>query len=364
MSELLPQIPLGIEVAPISLALPGRAGLARPVVGDGVDIDDPARIDPLVAEVERDLAELAPEASSYASKFELGPGSSGKVQARITGPDARVLRELGDRVVAILDADPDAKAVRTDWRQRTKVVSPVLAENEAAANGIGREGVAEAIRQGFEGVPVGVFRDRDPTLPSVVRADEAERNDVASMRNVPLALIAVTAGLLLTGQPFGFMALLGFLSLMGMLIKSAIVLIDEIDAQRAAGKPAPDAVVDAGASRLRPVAMAAATTALGMLPLLGDAFFASMAVTIIFGLMVGTVLTRRRPSRRQPQRGASDEEGRHLLVAADRRPRRLAATTRARRRHPEEPPLGHRAPYDDASRLHHDPRRLRVRDRS
>ena len=108
---------------------------------------------------------------------------------------------------------------------------------------------------------------------------------------VPLAIIGVTVGLLATGQPFGFMALLGFMSLTGMLIKNAIVLIDEINAQIAEGKPPYDAVVDAGLSRMRPVSMAALTTVLGMIPLLADAFFVAMAVTIMFGLTFATILT-------------------------------------------------------------------------
>jgi len=108
---------------------------------------------------------------------------------------------------------------------------------------------------------------------------------------VPLALIGVTAGLLLTAQPFGFMALLGFLSLMGMLIKNAVVLIDEIRLQRGECPDLLSAIVNSGVNRLRPVAMAASTTALGMLPLLLDAFFVAMAVTIIFGLMFATLLT-------------------------------------------------------------------------
>jgi len=108
---------------------------------------------------------------------------------------------------------------------------------------------------------------------------------------VPLALIGVSFGLLVTGQPFGFMALLGFLSLVGMLIKNAIVLIDEINLQVSTGKGPFDALVDSGLSRLRPVSMAALTTVLGMIPLVPDAFFASMAVTIMFGLTFATVLT-------------------------------------------------------------------------
>ncbi|MDJ0853257.1 MAG: efflux RND transporter permease subunit, partial [Myxococcota bacterium] len=94
-----------------------------------------------------------------------------------------------------------------------------------------------------------------------------------------------------TNQPFGFMATLGFLSLSGMLIKNAIVLIDEIELQKREGQADYEAIVVAGVSRLRPVSMAALTTALGMIPLLVDAFFVSMAVTIIFGLMIATVLT-------------------------------------------------------------------------
>jgi multidrug efflux pump subunit AcrB len=87
------------------------------------------------------------------------------------------------------------------------------------------------------------------------------------------------------------MALLGFLSLIGMMIKNAIVLIDEMDTQVASGKERFQAIVDSGLSRLRPVSMAALTTVLGMIPLLADAFFVAMAVTIMFGLAFATVLT-------------------------------------------------------------------------
>ena len=108
---------------------------------------------------------------------------------------------------------------------------------------------------------------------------------------VPLALIGVTVGLLMTGQPFGFMALLGFLSLSGMLIKNAIVLVDQIDLEIREGKTTYTAIIDSGVSRLRPVAMAALTTILGMIPLFFDAFYVAMAVTIVGGLAVATVLT-------------------------------------------------------------------------
>ena len=108
---------------------------------------------------------------------------------------------------------------------------------------------------------------------------------------VPLAIIGVTVGLLLFRQPFGFMALLGLMSLSGMLIKNAIVLIDEINMQLEQGTAPLKAVIDSGVSRLIPVSMAALTTILGMLPLVLDAFFVSMAVTLMFGLGFATVLT-------------------------------------------------------------------------
>ncbi|MDC0662739.1 efflux RND transporter permease subunit [Marinobacter sp. SS21] len=108
---------------------------------------------------------------------------------------------------------------------------------------------------------------------------------------VPLAIVGVTIGLLTFSQPFGFMALLGFMSLAGMLIKNAIVLVDQINVELAQGKAPVPAVVESGVSRLVPVAMAALTTILGMIPLLGDAFFVAMAVTIMFGLGFATILT-------------------------------------------------------------------------
>ena len=108
---------------------------------------------------------------------------------------------------------------------------------------------------------------------------------------IPFALIGITAGLLGTGTPFGFMALLGAMSLSGMMIKNAVVLLDQINLEQAAGKTPYHAVIDAAICRLRPVANAAATTIFGMAPLLQDTFWVSMAVTIMFGLAFGTVLT-------------------------------------------------------------------------
>jgi multidrug efflux pump subunit AcrB len=108
---------------------------------------------------------------------------------------------------------------------------------------------------------------------------------------VPLAIIGITAGLLGFNGAFDFMSLLGALSLIGLLIKNAIVLIDEIDQQIATGKSPYPAILDATVSRLRPVVLAAATTILGLIPLLRDVFFVNMSLTIMTGLGFATLLT-------------------------------------------------------------------------
>jgi multidrug efflux pump subunit AcrB len=108
---------------------------------------------------------------------------------------------------------------------------------------------------------------------------------------VPLAIIGITAGLLLADGAFDFMSILGALSLIGLLIKNAIVLIEEIDQQIAAGVDRFEAIVESAVSRARPVLLAAATTILGLIPLLGDVFFVNMAITIMAGLGFATLLT-------------------------------------------------------------------------
>ncbi len=371
---------------------------------------EPQHIESLLRDAETELHLRYPDALAYTSKFVLGPGSNGKVQVRFIGPDEAVLRDLANQAMAIYHADSDAKAIRTDWRQRVKLLRPIVAEEAANLSGIRRPDIASAVERGFRGEAVGIYREDDLILPVILRAPEPARSDVSSLNNmqiwspvanqmiplrqvvsgfetvyddeiimrtdrkrtvtvfcdptygsasdlfgrvrpkleevelpvgyhrewggeyedsgeaqgalfgrlptfvllmilmsialfnslkqplviwlcVPLAVIGVTIGLLTTGQPFGFMALLGFLSLSGMLIKNAIVLIDQINLEISTGKSDYEAIVRSGVSRLRPVAMAASTTVLGMIPLVFDAFFASLAVTVIFGLMVASILT-------------------------------------------------------------------------
>ena len=108
---------------------------------------------------------------------------------------------------------------------------------------------------------------------------------------LPLSLIGVAVGMLLTGFDFGFFPIAGWLGLLGMIIKNVIVLLDEINIQRRNGVAPYTAVVEATVSRTRPVLMAATTTILGMVPLLFDIAFGGMAATIIFGLTFATLLT-------------------------------------------------------------------------
>jgi len=375
-----------------------------------IDVDDYRQIDQMLPSFQQQLQESYPGALVQTRKFILGPGEPGKIQARFFGPDPDVLRSLASQAEAIFRAEPNLYGIKTDWRERVKVVRPIIAEEQANLAGITRADIATALLQGFEGVTFGLYRERDELLPIVARAPDVDRADVSNIQNiqifsptagrsiplrqvvsdfettfedeiivrmnrkraikvfadplvgeappmlarvrplveaidlpegytlewwgeyknsrkaqaslaatfpmfvllmvlitiglfnslkqtaviwlvVPLALIGVTLGLLITGQPFGFMALLGFMSLTGMLIKNAIVLIDEINTQRKAGLEDFKAILESAVSRLRPVGMAAATTILGMLPLVPDAFFVSMAVTIMFGLGVATLLT-------------------------------------------------------------------------
>jgi multidrug efflux pump subunit AcrB len=108
---------------------------------------------------------------------------------------------------------------------------------------------------------------------------------------IPFVAIGITFGLLVTQVPFGFIALLGAMSLSGMMIKNSVVLLDQVNINIKEGMDGYTAVVEAAVSRLRPVMNAAATTIFGIAPLLTDVFWVSMAVTIMFGLAFGTILT-------------------------------------------------------------------------
>jgi multidrug efflux pump subunit AcrB len=108
---------------------------------------------------------------------------------------------------------------------------------------------------------------------------------------VPLGLIGVVGALLLSGQPLGFVAILGVLALIGMIAKNSVILISQIEQERETGKPLQAAVVDASASRLRPIMLTALSTILGLIPIAPTVFWGPMAFAIMGGLLVASVLT-------------------------------------------------------------------------
>lgn len=377
-----------------------------------IQVDSFEAIEETIHQLAKILQEGYPQAFTKFQRFELGPGTKAKVEARLIGSDPSVLRSLSKDVITIFDAEPDAINVRQDWRERSKTLEPIYDEAEGRRLGISKTDLNRALAFNANGEQVGLLRYGSKMLPIVVRPPEYERADVSQMEDllvyspvkqtyvnigqivssieagwedpmikrrdrkrtlavladpvdgvtpatlhanirgkvealelphgyslqwggeyeaqqkanvavfafvplgvlimiiltvilftsarqtlvvwitVPLAIIGVTIGLLVTNSPFSFMALLAVLSLIGMQLKNGIVLVEEI--KRLREEEHDDwlvSITDAAISRLRPVTMAAITTILGMAPLLGDVFFQPMAVTIMFGLGFATLLT-------------------------------------------------------------------------
>ena len=107
----------------------------------------------------------------------------------------------------------------------------------------------------------------------------------------PLGLIGVVGALLLSGKPLGFVALLGILALIGIITKNAVILIGQIDQERAEGKSVREAAMAASTARFRPIMLTAVSTVLGMIPIAPTVFWGPMAFAIMGGLLVATVLT-------------------------------------------------------------------------
>src|SRR5215468_10806870 len=162
-----------------------------------VDVDDWRKIEPLIAEVQKHLDEQYPNANAVAKKFLLGPGEGGRIQARFQGPDPAELRKLGDQAKKILEDDGRAVCVRSDWRERVKVIRPDVLEFQARRNGITRVEVAQALQTSFEGRAVGFYREPSSAatgvftqesrlLPIVARPPEGERADVGMLNSLQI----------------------------------------------------------------------------------------------------------------------------------------------------------------------------------
>lgn len=375
-----------------------------------VELHNAKEMKPVKEKTQQFLAANFPQGEFKISSFSKGTSGDAKIQVRFVGNDPAVLRQLSEKVKAIFRASGNAMNIKDDWRQRVKVIRPVIDETKARNAGLSRTDINQALETAFDGTTVGLYREQELLLPIKARLFPSEVTGVSNLANIPvwssitgksipmgqmvtrletvgqdpivrrkdrlrtltvecdpikgeagplfdqmrplieaiplppgytlewggeyessgdaqaglmnmiplafllmvtivvilfnalrqpliiflclpLSIVGVTAGLLLLNQPFSFMALLGFLSLTGMLIKNAIVLLDQIDLEIREGKAPYLAILDSSVSRARPVAMAAMTTVLGMIPLYFDVLYAPMAVTIMFGLTFATVLT-------------------------------------------------------------------------
>jgi len=371
-------------------------------------------VDTVMQEIDSWSQENYPQALVRVRRYAVGAFDDWKIEARFSGPanaDPDILRSLAQQGMAILEANPMAREVRTNWRNRIRRIVPQYNQERGRWAGVTRENLASATKRAFDGVVVGQYREEDDLIPIVVRNVKDERSRAASgldlvqiipafsnntvplsqvtddivfewedpiiwrwdrrraitvqcspnvvttptlrssiveafenielppgytlewdgeynsakesqqalipgivpavvivlliivalfnayrppliiFLTIPFVVIGITVGLMITGVPFGFIALLGAMSLSGMMIKNAVVLLDEVNLNLADGMSPYQAVVEAAVSRLRPVVNAAATTVFGMAPLLQDVFWLSLAVTIMFGLAFGTILT-------------------------------------------------------------------------
>ena len=379
-----------------------------------VNVDTLPNVDVVIDKLEKWLSQHNPGHITRVRKYAVGAFDDWKFEARFSGPanaDPGVLRELAKQGMAILEASPYAKEVRTNWRQRSREIVVEYNQERARWTGISRKNVASATKRTFDGNNIGLYREGDELIPIVIRSVEDERQSAAidlsvvqvipdfSTESLPLSqviddtllkwndniiwrwdrrraisvqaspdnataptlmtdvkqkfeaiplppgytlewdgeydsakqssdalapglgpaviimliiivalsnayrpplimllvipfiMIGITPGLLMTGASFGFIALLGIMSLSGMMIKNSVVLLDQIKLNIAEGMSAYKATIEAAVQRLNPVVNAAATTVFGMIPLLGDVFWVAMAVTIMFGLAFGTLLT-------------------------------------------------------------------------
>ncbi len=202
--------------------------------------------------------------------------------------DGRLLRE--DRVLTIkAQGDPASGVLTDDLFQRLK---PKI-ENIALPDGYklkwdGEFGNSSDAQSSLATtIPLGLLA----MILVVVILFNRLRQPIIIWAVVPLGLIGVVFGLIISGNPLEFMGILGLLALSGLLIQNSLVLVDHTDNLIAEGMPPFDALVESASSRLRPVMMGAFTTVLGILPLYFDAFFKSMTVVLAFGLCFGTLVT-------------------------------------------------------------------------
>lgn len=353
-----------------------------------------------------------PNAITRTSLFKLSPAVDAAIEIGFIGPNVDTLVALTNQALEIMHRNPDLINIRNSWGNKIPIWKPIYSPERAQPLGVSRQGMAQSIQIGTNGMTLGEFRQGDQVLPILLKgnsvADSFRINDLRTLpvfgngpettsleqvvsefdfryrfsnvkdynrqlvmmaqcdprrgvnaiaafnqiwsqvqkeikipegytlkyfgeqesqvesnealaKNLPLTFflmfttllllfktyrkptvillmlplifIGIVLGLLLLGKSFDFFAILGLLGLIGMNIKNAIVLVDQIDIENQSGLDPRKAVIKATISRIVPVAMASGTTILGILPLLFDAMFGGMAATIMGGLLVASALT-------------------------------------------------------------------------
>jgi len=372
-------------------------------------------IDPFIANHSEWLQNEFPEGLVRIRKYNVGPGDSWKFELRILGSydtSLNELRHLGTDLLAKVRQSPLGTDWRLDMMNPIRQLKTVYDEKKARTVNISRENIANALKRSYDGLNVGLYREKNKLYPIQWRNTEEERRSMLShldtlpVRNdhavtsvplsqvsdntdfqweepyiirwdrqrqaaiqgspllsstfadlkksvakdiegyslpegfslfwdgeedssktaqqqllpgvipavivillclvatfndfrpivvilctLPFALIGITAGLLLFDVPFGFMALLGAMSLAGMMNKNIVVLLDACNENIAKGMHPYNAIVEAAVCRVRPVMLAAGTTVIGVIPLLQDVFWIGLAVAIMGGLAIGSLLT-------------------------------------------------------------------------
>ncbi|MFZ5580083.1 MAG: efflux RND transporter permease subunit [Pseudomonadota bacterium] len=344
-------------------------------------------------------------------RLENGPPVGYPVQFRVSGDDLWTLRGIAEQVAEAMRANPHLVNVHLDWNERSKAIRLKLDTAKAISLGVTRSSLSQLLQNTLEGTPIGEFRERDQTIPILLRGTERERDmlsrlaglnvPTASGATVPLSqlarieyvqeegivwhrnrtptitvrgdiygsiqaptvtaqvepalepiraalplgyrletggtveesakgndsigagfpvfiiavltllmiqlqsfqrvvmvvltapfgLIGVALFLLLFDRPFGFVAMLGAIALSGMIMRNSVILVDQIERNIREGLVPVQAVIEAAVRRFRPIMLTAMTAILAMIPLSESVFFGPMAVAIMGGLFVATVLT-------------------------------------------------------------------------
>lgn len=199
-----------------------------------------------------------------------------------------VRRVNGQRAIQVQCEPIDGYAPALVRKTMLREIAAIPLPDGYSAKWVGEHELqGDALRNIFSYLPISVML----ILLTLILLFNDFRKPLIVLSCIPMAFIGIVPGMILAGQPFTFMAIIGSFGLMGMIVKNAIVLIDEAETLIASGAEKYHALINATISRTRPVLLASFTTILGMIPLLTDPMYASMAVAIISGLLVGTIIT-------------------------------------------------------------------------